>query len=228
MDTSHKNTGKHGLIFVVSAPSGTGKTSLCRGVSEALGDLCYGVSYTTRPPRPGEVDGKDYFFVDEPTFQARIAKNDLLEWAEVHGYLYGTSREAITSQTEHGMDVIIDVDPQGAMALKKKWSDGVYIYILPPSFDALRERLMARRSDTEDEIARRLQKAREEIWNYRQYYYLIVNEDYKEALKALTAIIVAERIKTKRMNFAWIEETFIKQLNKKEKDDPLVIANGNG
>jgi len=216
MDTSHKNIGKHGLVFVVSAPSGTGKTSLCRGVSEVLCDLRYGVSYTTRPPRPGEVDGQDYFFVDEDAFQARIAKNDLLEWAEVHGHLYGTSREAITNQTEQGIDVIIDVDPQGALTLKKKWSDGVYIYILPPSFDTLRQRLMARQTDTEDEISRRLQKAREEIWNYRQYYYLIVNEDYKEALTALTAIIVAERIKTKRTNLAWIEETFIKQLTKKE------------
>ena len=216
MDRSRNNSEKRGLLFVVSAPSGTGKTSLCRGVSESVGNLRYGVSYTTRSPRPGEVDGRDYFFVNEEAFQARIAKNDLLEWAEVHGHLYGTSREVVTNQTEQGIDVIIDVDPQGAMALKKKWSDGVYIYILPPSFDVLRERLTARRSDTEDEIARRLQKAREEIWNYRQYYYLIVNEDYKDALQALTAIIVAERIKTRRVNFAWIEETFIKRLHKKE------------
>ncbi len=205
---------KKGLLFVVSAPSGAGKTSLCRGVVEELPNVHYSVSYTTRPPRPDEVDGKDYCFVDEATFRERIDKNDLLEWAEVHGNLYGTSREALMSRTEKGVDVILDVDSQGAMTLKKKCADGVYVYILPPSFEALRQRLTDRRSDSEAEIARRLQKAREEIWNYRQYYYLIVNENYKDALRDLTAIVLAERIKAKRVNLSWLEETFIKQLNK--------------
>jgi len=205
---------KKGLLFVVSAPSGAGKTSLCRGVVEELPNVHYSVSYTTRPPRPDEVDGKDYCFVDEATFRERIDKNDFLEWAEVHGNLYGTSREALMSRTEKGVDVILDVDSQGAMTLKKKCADGVYVYILPPSFEALRQRLTDRRSDSEAEIARRLQKAREEIWNYRQYYYLIVNENYKDALRDLTAIVLAERIKAKRVNLSWLEETFIKQLNK--------------
>ncbi|HLG21645.1 MAG TPA: guanylate kinase [Candidatus Manganitrophaceae bacterium] len=205
---------KKGIIFVVSAPSGAGKTSLCRGVAEIVPNLQYSVSYTTRPPRPGEVHGKDYFFVDEATFRDKIDKNDFVEWAEVHGHLYGTSRELLMDWTDRGIDVILDIDSQGAMTLKKRYSDGVYIYILPPSFEALHQRLVNRKSDSPEEVARRLQKAREEIWNYRQYYYLIVNVDFKKALKELEAVIIAERIKMKQMNLSWIEETFIKQLSK--------------
>lgn len=205
---------KKGIIFVVSAPSGAGKTSLCRGVAEIVPNLQYSVSYTTRPPRPGEVHGKDYFFVDEATFRDKIDKNDFVEWAEVHGHLYGTSRELLMDWTDRGIDVILDIDSQGAMTLKKRYSDGVYIYILPPSFEALHQRLVNRKSDSPEEVARRLQKAREEIWNYRQYYYLIVNVDFKKALRELEAVIIAERIKMKQMNLSWIEETFIKQLSK--------------
>lgn len=205
---------KKGIIFVVSAPSGAGKTSLCREVAQKVPNLEYSVSYTTRPPRPGEVHGKDYFFVDDATFRNRIDKNDFIEWAEVHGNLYGTSRELLMDWVDRGIDVILDIDSQGAMTLKKKYNDGVYIYILPPSFEVLRQRLIDRRSDSPEEVSRRLQKAREEIWNYRQYYYLIVNVEFKKALKELEAVILAERIKMKQMNLSWIEETFIKQLSK--------------
>ncbi len=207
-----------GLLFVVSAPSGAGKTSLCRGVCESIPNLYYSISHTTRPPRPGEVDGKDYFFTDEELFRKRIDHQDFLEWAEVYGNLYGTSREVVSNYTEKGIDVILDVDAQGAMNIKKKCADGVYIYILPPSFDTLRQRLTDRNLDSEAEIARRLQKAREEIWNYRQYYYLLINEDYAEALKDIESIIRAERIKTRRMDFTWIEETFIKQIAQATKE----------
>ena len=205
---------KKGIIYVVSAPSGAGKTSLCREVAQKVPNLEYSVSYTTRPPRPGEVHGTDYFFVDEATFRNRIDKNDFIEWAEVHGNLYGTSRELLMDWVDRGIDVILDIDSQGAMTLKKKYNDGVYIYILPPSFEVLRQRLIDRRSDSPEEVSRRLQKAREEIWNYRQYYYLIVNVDFKKALKELESVILAERTKMKQMNLSWIEETFIKQLSK--------------
>ncbi len=205
---------KQGLLFVVSAPSGAGKTSLCKGIVKKVPNLSYSVSFTTRAPRPGEVHGQDYFFVDAESFRERIDKNDFVEWAEVHGNLYGTSRELLMSQTDRGIDVLLDIDSQGAMTLKKKHNEGVYVYILPPSFDTLRQRLMDRKSDAPEEVAKRLQRAREEIWNYRQYYYLIVNREYEDALRELEAVILAERIKTKRMNLSWIEEAFIKQLNK--------------
>jgi len=205
---------KKGIIFVVSAPSGAGKTSLCRDTANRLPNLHYSISYTTRPPRPGEGQGKDYFFVDNDTFQSRIDSGDFIEWAEVHGNLYGTSRELLTHWVEQGIDVILDVDAQGAMSLKKRFDEGVYLYILPPSFEVLRQRLVDRKTDIPEEITRRLQKAREEIWSYRQYYYLIVNDDYNKALLELEAIVTAERIKMKQMNFSWIEETFIKPLAK--------------
>lgn len=206
---SSRHQGK-GLLFVVSAPSGAGKTTLCREVVNHLPGLRHSVSYTTRKPRPGEVDGKDYYFLDESGFRKKIERGEFIEWAEVHGNLYGTSWDQLLLHSEQGADLILDIDAQGAMQLKKKEVEGVYIYILPPSFDALRARLMERKSDSPDEINRRLRKAREEIWSYREYYYLIVNDDVKRAMSELQAVIVSERIKMKRMNFSWIEDTFIK------------------
>jgi len=199
-----------GLLFVVSAPSGAGKTTLCREVVNQLPGLRHSVSYTTRKPRPGEVDGRDYYFLDETGFQKKIERGEFIEWAEVHGHLYGTSWDQLLLHSEQGVDLILDIDAQGAMQLKKKEVEGVYIYILPPSFEALKARLMERRSDSPEEINRRLRKARDEIWSYREYYYLIINDDVKRAMTELQSVIIAERIKMKRMNFTWIEETFIK------------------
>ncbi len=201
---------RRGLLFVVSAPSGAGKTTLCQEITKIVPKLEHSISYTTREPRPGEAHGKDYFFVKDTEFRKMIENNEFLEWAEVHGHLYGTSRELLTDITNRGTDVILDIDSQGAMQLKKKEVDGVYIYILPPSFEVLKARLMERRSESPDEISKRLKKAREEIWSYREYYYLIVNDNVQKARKELESIIVAERIKMKRMNLSWIEETFIK------------------
>lgn len=201
---------RRGLIFVVSAPSGAGKTTLCQEVTKIVPNLQHSISYTTREPRPGEAHGRDYFFVSHEEFRKMIENNEFLEWAEVHGHLYGTSRELLMNLTNRGIDVILDIDSQGAMQLKKKEVDGVFIYILPPSFEVLKARLMERKSESPEEIKKRLKKAREEIWSYREYYYLIVNEDFKKAQKELEAIILAERIKMKRMNLSWIEETFIK------------------
>jgi guanylate kinase len=201
---------RKGLLFIVSAPSGAGKTTLCREITNVVPKLQHSISYTTRDPRPGEVHGKEYFFVSNAEFRKMVEKNDFLEWAEVHGNLYGTPRDLLLGMTNQGTDVILDIDSQGAMQLKKKGVDGVYVYILPPSFDALKARLMERKSESPDEISKRLRKAREEIWSYREYYYLIVNVDVERARKELESIILAERIKMKRMNFSWIEETFIR------------------
>ncbi len=199
---------RQGLLFVISAPSGAGKTTLRRAVIPRIPNLQHSVSYTTRPPRNGEIEGKDYFFVNAETFQLMVDKNDFIEWAEVHGNLYGTSQSHLMQAVDHGVDVILDIDTQGARTLKKS-TEGVYIYILPPSFLALNERLVNRQSESETEIAKRLQKSREEIWNYRQYDYVIVNTEFEEAVRELEAVILAERVRMKQINHAWVEETFI-------------------
>jgi len=199
-----------GIIFVVSAPSGAGKTTLCAELSKRVPNLYRSISYTTRAPRAGESHGVDYFFVTDDKFTEMVEKNGFLEWAEVHGHRYGTGRDRVMDLVNQGHDVLLNIDCQGAIHLKKKGLDGVYIYILPPSLEALKARLLERRSDPPEEVARRLRKAREEVWSYREYYYLVVNDQVDEALVELEAIVRAERRKMKRMNLGWIEETFIK------------------
>jgi guanylate kinase len=201
---------KQGILFVVSAPSGTGKTTLCREMTIKLPNLTHSVSYTTRSPRSNEVDGREYFFVSETRFREMIERNEFAEWAEVHGNLYGTHNGHLLDIMNRGEDILLDIDSQGAIQMKKRFKDGVFIYILPPSFEVLKSRLTDRGSESTEEIRKRLKKAKEEIWNYREYYYIVVNDDFKKALNDLKSIIIAERIKMKRMNLSWIEENFIK------------------
>ncbi len=203
---------KQGLLFVVSAPSGAGKTTLCKEVVPRISNLEHSVSYTTRVPRAGEVNGRDYFFVDVATFQSMADKNDFIEWAQVHGNLYGTSRKYLTRCMEQGIDLILDIDTQGAATLRK-CREGTYIYVLPPSLSTLSQRLVNRQSDSEEEIARRLQKSREEILNYREYDYVIVNEVFEKAVAELTAIILTQRVRMEQINHHWIEETFLNPNN---------------
>ena len=202
---------RRGILFVISAPSGTGKTTLCKQIAAQVPGLWHSVSYTTRKPRPGEVDGREYFFVEEAAFLAMIERNEFVEWARVYGNLYGTPRKALSDKMEQGTDVLLEIDVQGARTVRKKFEDGVYIFILPPSFEALRTRLQTRAGDPPDEIQRRLQKAKEEVWSYREYYYIVRNDDLKQSLKELESIFIVERIKTKRLNMAWLEENFIKE-----------------
>jgi guanylate kinase len=201
---------RRGLLFVVSAPSGAGKTTLCKELVALVPGLRHSVSWTTRKPRPGEVHGREYYFVNEPQFQDMVDRNEFAEWAPVYGHLYGTPRAALTEMMEKGLDVLLEIDVQGAIQIKKKFPDGIYIYIMPPSIEALRVRLVQRGGDAPEEIQRRLQKAREEIWSYREYYYIVRNEDMKQALKELEAIVLAERIKTKRIDMTWLEKNFIR------------------
>jgi guanylate kinase len=202
---------RRGILFVISAPSGTGKTTLCKQISAQVSGLWHSVSYTTRKPRPGEENGREYFFVEEATFLEMIERHEFVEWARVYGHLYGTPRKTVSDKMEQGIDVLLEIDVQGARTVKKKFEDGVYIFILPPSFDALRTRLQARAGDSPDEIQRRLQKAKEEVWSYREYYYIVRNDDLKQSLKELESIFTVERIKTKRLNMQWLEENFIKE-----------------
>lgn len=199
---------RRGILFVVSAPSGAGKTTLCKELVAAIPGVHSSISYTTRKPRPGEVHGRDYYFVDEGAFQDMVQRNDFAESARVYDHFYGTPRQALTDMMEKGLDVLLEIDTQGAMQIKKKFSDGVYIYILPPSIDVLRTRLI-QRGDAPEDIQRRMQKARQEILNYREYDYIVRNEDLKQASQELQAIVQAERTRMKRVDIGWLERNFI-------------------
>lgn len=199
---------RRGVLFVVSAPSGAGKTTLCKELVTTVPGVHPSISYTTRAPRPGEVHGREYYFVDEQAFQAMAERNDFAESARVYGHFYGTPRQALMDMMEKGLDVLLEIDTQGAVQIKKKFSDGVYIYILPPSIDALRARLI-QRGDAPEEIQRRMQKARQEILNYREYDYIVRNEDLKQASQELQAIVHAERTRMKRVDINWLEQNFI-------------------
>jgi len=199
---------KQGLLFVVSAPSGAGKTSLCRAITDSLENLTHSISYATRKPRPGEKDGRDYYFVSQERFRDMVQAGDFAEWAEVHSNLYGTSRRVLDDMVSKGLDVILDIDTQGAKQIKAKYDTAVFIFIMPPSLDILEERLRNRKSDHEDEIQKRMKRAREEIRDYAMYDHLIVNRDFDRALTELRSVIIAERCRTRLMDTGWIEEMF--------------------
>jgi guanylate kinase len=190
---------RRGTLFVVSAPSGAGKTTLCREARLRLPDLAYSVSYTTRAPRPGEIAGTDFVFVTEPEFRALQAQNEFAEWATVHSNLYGTRASVLESALAGGTDLLLDIDTQGAAQLRARYREAVLVFIVAPTMGELAQRLRERRSDAESEIARRLARGREEIKLWRNYDYLIVNRDLKEAADHLTAIITAERCRTARL-----------------------------
>lgn len=200
---------KKGILFVISAPSGAGKTTLCRGVLQSMPDIKFSVSHTTRSPRQEEVEDVHYNFIDEKEFQRMIAGSEFIEWAEVHGNFYGTSRKKIAEMTGAGIDVLLDIDVQGAKQVKESLPDSVLIFILPPSFEALKERLTGRMTDTDEVIRRRLKKASDEIREYKNYDYVIVNDVIENALTELKSVIIAERDKTSRLDNALIEENFL-------------------
>jgi guanylate kinase len=193
---------RRGMLVVVSAPSGAGKTTLCREVRRLLPDLAYSVSYTTRPPRPGEVDGADFYFVTESAFTELREAGGFAEWARVHGNLYGTHAGAIERSLAAGRDILLDIDTQGARQLRARYPEAVLIFIIAPSVAELEQRLRERASDAGDEIARRLARARQEIPLWRQYDYLIVNRDIKDAVEQLATVIQAERCRTSRLSLA--------------------------
>lgn len=189
--------GREGLLFVVSAPSGAGKTTLCRAITDSLENLTHSISYTTRRPRPGEVDGRDYFFVSEERFRVMAEAGDFAEWAEVHSNLYGTSRRVLEDVIAKGIDVIVDIDTQGAKQVKERFEKAVFIFIMPPSLEILEERLRDRKSDNSDEIAKRMHRARAEIRDYTMYDYIVVNRDFGRALHELRSVVIAERCRTR-------------------------------
>lgn len=209
---------RRGILFIISAPSGTGKTTLCKQIVTSVPGLWHSVSYTTRKPRPGEESGREYFFIGEKQFQEMVARNEFMEYAHIYGNWYGTPRKALMDNMEKGIDVLLEVDVQGALQIKKKFEDAVYIFLLPPSLDVLRIRLQQRASDSQEEIHRRLQKVKEEVWSFREYYYIVRNDDLAQSLNELQSIFIAERLKTKRLDMNWLEQNFILEKDQKQTD----------
>ncbi len=187
-----------GTLFVVSSPSGGGKGTLIQRVLKVIPDLSYSVSYTTRTPRPGEVNGREYCFVTRQEFEEMIAAGDFLESAIVHGNLYGTSRKQVLRDTSAGRDIILEVDVQGAASVRELMLDSVSIFILPPSFEVLRERLLARGTDSPEELGVRLRNAPAELKAYSTFDYVIINDDAARAASQLAAIVSAERARLER------------------------------
>ncbi|MBZ4672495.1 guanylate kinase [Deferribacterales bacterium Es71-Z0220] len=186
-----------GKLFVISAPSGAGKTSLCNELLKTYDNLEYSISVTTRKPRADEIEGKDYFFVDEDTFKKMIQDDEFLEWAEVHGNLYGTPKKFINEKLESGVNILLDIDPQGARQLKSKLHFGVYVFIIAPSLKDLEERLRNRRTESEEKLRLRLENAKKEVRYYKDYDYIIINKNFKKAFNELNAIYIAEHLRSK-------------------------------
>ena len=190
---------RRGLMLVLSSPSGAGKTTLSRKLLEADPAVTLSVSVTTRPPRPGEVDGRDYHFIDSARFEAMAARGELLEWARVFDHCYGTPRAAAAAALSAGRDVLFDIDWQGTQQLREKArSDLASIFVLPPSMRELEKRLHSRAQDPDDVIHRRMIKATEEMSHWAEYDYVVVNADIDQAFADVRAILAAERLRRER------------------------------
>lgn len=190
---------REGLILILSAPSGAGKTSLCRELFKTFPDIKESISYTTREPRTGEVDGEAYHFVSQEEFERMVDEEAFAEWALVHGNMYGTALKTLEDARNNGVSLVLDIDCQGALKLKEQFEGGVFVFIVPPSMDELRRRLESRSSDSQDVIERRIARAADEIRESRWYDYIIINDDFEVAAGELAAIVVAQRRKTFRM-----------------------------
>lgn len=187
---------KEGKLFVISAPSGTGKTTLCNKLLESHDALDYSISYTTRSPREDEKDGEDYFFVDEDTFKQMIDDDKFIEWANVHKNYYGTSKAYIESALADGKNIILDIDPQGARQLKRTLGFGIFVFVIAPSIKDLEDRLRNRRSESEEIMKLRLENAKNEVKLFKEYDYIIVNKNFDKAFKELESIYISEHLRT--------------------------------
>ncbi|MBI4395573.1 MAG: guanylate kinase [Elusimicrobia bacterium] len=200
-----------GIILVVSAPSGAGKSTLCHALLERRPNLRGSISCTTRPPRSGEVNGRDYVFLSETDFLRKINEGALVEWARVHDHLYGTPKDPLTENLRKGFDVVLNIDPQGALSVRKIFPESVLVFIYPPSWGILENRLRHRGQDDEKTMAKRLTNARKEMTYLRHYDYAVVNDRLDEAVDDLLAILRAEHRRTGRLS------NELSELEKKQK-----------
>ena len=191
-----------GNIIIISSPSGGGKGTLIKEILKRTPSIGYSVSYTTRPAREGEENGRDYLFVSYQEFSDLIKRGEFLEYAEVHGNFYGTSRTRVQAETEAGRDVILEIDVQGAENILKDFAEAVSIFILPPSFEVLRERLTARATETNETLALRLKNSFGEVQKFKDFKYVVINAEKERAVGDLQTIILAERLKRVRQTEA--------------------------
>nr|WP_243302384.1 guanylate kinase [Geothrix oryzisoli] len=188
-----------GNVFVVSAPSGAGKSTLTQRLVQTVPDLIFSISFTTRKPRPGEVDGRDYFFIDDDRFDAMVREGGFVEWVQVYGQRYGTGREWLNGVLATGLDVLLDIETTGALNLRRAIPDARMIFILPPSAASLEQRLRSRGKDSDEQIRIRMQHARHELELYHAYDYLILNDDLELAYQHFESVIHATRASRERM-----------------------------
>jgi guanylate kinase len=188
-----------GLLIVVSAPSGTGKTTICKEVLKIVPELRFSISCTTREPRKGEIDGRDYHFISREEFETRLSRGDFIEWAENHGHLYGTLKKDVDGLVQKGHDVLFDVDPRGAKELKSQYNNAVFVFILPPSIDILKERLEKRGSEKDAMMKARFERAFKEVREVVWYDYAIFNDIIDESVDVLKSIYKAEKNRRERL-----------------------------
>jgi len=197
----------HGLLIILSGPSGAGKGTLCQELLRQLPDLKYSVSMTTRTSRPGEVDGVHYYFRQKEDFEAMIHGDELLEWAQFCDNYYGTPRFAVEQAIQAGQDVILEIEIQGALQVKKRFPQGVFTFIVPPSLDILSERIHKRGTESEEVIQKRLAKAIQELEYVSEYDYVVINDEVPAAVDKLKSILVAEKCRVKRKPFVFKGES---------------------
>jgi guanylate kinase len=190
-----KSSVTRGSVFVISAPSGSGKSTLVKRLMTSAPSLTFSISHTTRAPRATEKHGRDYFFVSRRIFEGMVRRGEFVEWANVYGHYYGTACRQIQAAQNSGKDILLDIDVQGHQQVRQHIAEAVSVFILPPSFKELSRRLRDRRSDSAEDIERRLQTARKEIAHWTEYNYLVINDDLKEATQALRAIVRAARFR---------------------------------
>lgn len=188
-----------GNVFVVSAPSGAGKSTLTQRLVRTVPDLAFSISFTTRKPRPGEVDGRDYFFIDDARFDAMVREGGFVEWVQVYGHRYGTGRDWLSGVLATGRDVLLDIETTGALNLRRAIPDARMIFILPPSAASLEQRLRSRGKDSDEQIRIRLEHARHELELYHAYDYLVLNDDLELAYRQFESVIYATRASRERM-----------------------------
>jgi len=196
---------KKGLLIVLSGPSGAGKGTICKALMKKEKNLKLSISATTRQPRSGEIEGKNYFFKSEEEFEKMIENDSFLEWAKVYDHYYGTPKDFVLKNLEEGNDVVLEIDIQGALKIKEKFPEGVFIFILPPSMEELKNRIKKRGTETEEEIIKRFKSAYEELNYVSRYNYVVINDSVEEAVEKIKAIIIAEKCRVDRNKDLYLE-----------------------